>query len=257
VVATKRTHSTPHLPSTSLPSALRNSSGKGSDGTNGGSSAIRKRKHVTFQLADSAIVDPSSSYEELPSPEPRHSSGPVRQLGVFLNDTQEVKDTDNLHTSTIKRSDNPEQLIQNTGGDSNSLSPKTSNQRKGRLRSPAISPLPSPSPSPTINGQVSSTDESGFSGGLVASADGGSGVGFFELDEELASPAFTEDRSFDLVRVESAELSKSDDDLLFDEKRGGDALGGGDVQVGSFAAGSVPINIIRQPTGSWIGSYGH
>lgn len=257
VVATKRTHSTPQLPSTSLPSALRNSGGRRRGGTDGGSSAARKRKHVTFQLADSAIVDPSSSYEELPSPEPRNGSGTVRELGNFLNDTQEVKDTENWHTHVTGRNDGSGgQQAQKPGSDSNSLSPKASIQRNGRLRSPAISPLPSPSPSPTINGLAPPNEESGFSGGLVASADGGSGVGFFELDEELASPAFTEDRSFDLVRVESEELAKVDNDLLLDEKRDDSHLDG-NVQIGSFAAGSVPINIVRHPTGSWIGSYGH
>jgi len=181
----------------------------------------------------------------------------VREVGILLNDTQEVKNPETLHTRATRRNGGPdEQQIHTPRSDTNSLSPNASNQRKGRLRSPAVSPLPSPSPSPTIHGLVASSDDSGFSGGLSASADGGSGVGFFELDEELASPAFTEDRSFDLVRVPSQELGKVDDDLLLDEKVG-DKLSSGDVQVGSFAAGSVPINIIRHPTGSWIGSYGH
>lgn len=47
----------PPLPSNSLPSALRTASG-----------TVRKRKHVTFRLAHSVVVDPSSSYEEIPSP---------------------------------------------------------------------------------------------------------------------------------------------------------------------------------------------
>lgn len=54
---TKRAVTTPTLPSTSLPSALRAASG-----------AARKRKHVTFRLAHSVVVEPSSSYEETPSP---------------------------------------------------------------------------------------------------------------------------------------------------------------------------------------------
>ena len=54
----KRALTLPAIPSTSLPSALRTASG----------SALRKRKHVTFQLGDTMIVEPSSSYEELPSP---------------------------------------------------------------------------------------------------------------------------------------------------------------------------------------------
>lgn len=46
----------PILPSNSLPSALRT-----------GDRTVRKRKHVTFRLAHSVVVDPSSSYEETPS----------------------------------------------------------------------------------------------------------------------------------------------------------------------------------------------
>ncbi len=53
----KRAVTNPTLPSTSLPSALRPAS-----------KASRKRKHVTFRLADSVVVEPSSSYEETPSP---------------------------------------------------------------------------------------------------------------------------------------------------------------------------------------------
>ena len=52
----KRSLTAPSLPSLSLPSALR---------TKGGS--VRKRKHVTFRLAHSVVVDPGSSYEETPS----------------------------------------------------------------------------------------------------------------------------------------------------------------------------------------------
>ena len=55
----KRAFTAPALgpSSSSLPSALRTASGN----------IPKKRKHVTFQLADSAIVQPSSSYEEMPS----------------------------------------------------------------------------------------------------------------------------------------------------------------------------------------------
>jgi hypothetical protein len=60
-----RSNTEPIIPSTSLPSALRTASG----------TAVRKRKHVTFQLADSAIVEPSSSYEEMPSPSPKDERG--------------------------------------------------------------------------------------------------------------------------------------------------------------------------------------
>jgi hypothetical protein len=59
VVHSKRASTAPTLPSNSLPSALRTASG-----------TLRKRKHVTFRLSHSIVVDPSSSYEETPSPEP-------------------------------------------------------------------------------------------------------------------------------------------------------------------------------------------
>jgi hypothetical protein len=104
----------------------------------------------------------------------------------------------------------------------------------------------------------SSDDDSTIPGDLFAAEDGGSGVGFFELDEELGSPGFTEERGFDFA-VEDAEED------LEDEKKGGlnvDVDVDDDVDekftVGSFAAGSVPIDIVR-PTisGSWIGSFGH
>lgn len=58
--ANKRSYTAPTVSATRIPSALRTASG----GNLG-----RKRKRVTFRLADSAIVEPSSSYEEGPSPQ--------------------------------------------------------------------------------------------------------------------------------------------------------------------------------------------
>jgi hypothetical protein len=106
----KRALTVPAMSSRSLPSALRTSSG----------SAIRKRKHVTFQLGDTMIVEPSSSYEELPSPLKQVSS---ERLYEMMNVAAED-----------------------------------------------IAPVP-------VGPK--------FGGVLVAASDGGSGVGFFELDEEL------------------------------------------------------------------------
>jgi hypothetical protein len=40
-------------------------------------SAIRKRKHVTFQLGDATVVEPSSSYSELASPEEQGLRGRI------------------------------------------------------------------------------------------------------------------------------------------------------------------------------------
>jgi len=53
----KRALTAPPPPSNNLQSALKTDSG-----------TARKRKHVTFRLAPSVVVDPSSSYEETPSP---------------------------------------------------------------------------------------------------------------------------------------------------------------------------------------------
>ncbi|KIV90595.1 hypothetical protein PV10_07880 [Exophiala mesophila] len=312
VLTTKRTRSTPELPSTSLPSALR---------THRGSSA-RKRKHVLFQLPDSAIVQPSSSYEEGPSPDFRI------QDEVSLGDNLAEVGTDNgdsdsrsgrsrsgRHTTSNDRS--PKAGASRSGADKpNSkfgLKPDSLTSVKSRrLRSPAMSPLPSPSPSPSpvINGVPASTgDDSGFAGALLASDDGGSGVGFFELDEELASPAFTEDRSFEAILVQGQQTDAEEDeptdgDPIHDthrvsnsrfygqapdetDEKGGrgrrrasprrsraspnddmtgdqdvDGRGGcvdptDDMTTGSFTSGSVPINIVRPMSGSWIGSVGH
>ncbi len=75
--ASNRAMATPTLPSTSLPSALRPASG-----------AARKRKHVTFRLADSVVVEPSSSYEETPSPSEdqydQHSDDAGPGLGIRI-----------------------------------------------------------------------------------------------------------------------------------------------------------------------------
>ncbi|KAJ9608324.1 hypothetical protein H2200_007312 [Cladophialophora chaetospira] len=231
VYATMRAKSTPILPSTSLPSALRNSSGPG-----------RRRKHVMFQLADLKVVDPSSSYEEGPSPEleERENAFEKRGLDSVIEEREETNDS-------------PGKLGQKE-------KPK-SRTRNGRFISPMPSPLaspnPSPAPSPALRGSsppssplpspglVSSPNESGFSGGLDNADDGGSGVGFFELDEELASPALRDGQP-----AENLDLD------LDDEVSEKDAAKKGLGIVPSVTVGSVPIDIVR-PSGSFIGSYGH
>jgi hypothetical protein len=74
----KRAVTAPAVCSASLPSALRTSS----------SSTIRKRKHVTFQLGDTTIVEPSSSYEEIPSP---HTHDASKRFDEMVNDATEDK----------------------------------------------------------------------------------------------------------------------------------------------------------------------
>jgi hypothetical protein len=171
----KRALTVPAIRSTSLPSALRTSS----------ESAIRKRKHVTFQLGDTMIVEPSSSYEELPSPNKQVSSGRLdKMMNVATEDIAPVP-----------------------------VSPK-------------------------------------FGGRLVAASDGGSGVGFFELDEELDD---LDDREVDYHEVSVSvqgkrsaiilmKLQDQDEDEMKDphEDEAEDEL-----NSGSFHAGSLPIDIVR------------
>ncbi|KAG9787946.1 hypothetical protein ABEF93_005153 [Exophiala dermatitidis] len=270
VTSTKRAKSTGQIPtsasstnntSTSLPpSALRKTSKSG----------VRKdAKHVHFQLADSTVVDPSSSYEEsspggMSSPEKEDSEdSPSSSFGTSTGSGGTLK-------KTKSRKGSPKHLKLPSTNDGGGIA-----GRRGRFLSPIPSPLPSPSPSPspTIHGTGMELDsESPFSGGLVMADDGGSGVGFFELDEELASPGLR-DRPFEeeaeIEEVEDidvdAEASTTedmwrDDDgkrIPFGRDEGDEGFGAAATGLGSsFAAGSVPIDIVR-PTGSWVGSFGH
>ncbi|KIW24605.1 uncharacterized protein PV07_10309 [Cladophialophora immunda] len=241
VLATKRAQSTSILPSASLPSALRTASGGG-----------RRRKHVMFQLADLKVVDPSSSYEEGPSPElepEKDGNGDAQQRGLGVSSEangEQDKGSPGLLGEKERR--------RGRGRGGRFISP---------IPSPLASPNPSPSPSPALNGSspspsplqsprlISSPDESGFSGGLVGAVDGGSGVGFFELDEELASPALREGQP-----AEAFDLEVEDE---ISEKIGRDSAEAGEKGLGivpTLQVGSVPIDIVR-PSGSWIGSFGH
>ncbi|OCT53460.1 hypothetical protein CLCR_10073 [Cladophialophora carrionii] len=239
IVTSKRTKSTPVLPSASLPSALRTTSGGG-----------RRRKHVMFQLADLKVVDPSSSYEEGPSPEMEEK-----------NDVMEYRDpgTQSDHGSDAGKQNN---------GSPGLLGEKEKRRGRGRngrfvspIPSPLASPSPSPSPSPALQGSSprlspagspsptpSSADETGFSGGLAGADDGGSGVGFFELDEELASPGLRDGNP-----VETFDLDM-EDEVLVNEKASAAQQGLGIIP--SVQVGSVPIDIVR-PSSSFVGSYGH
>ena len=232
--ATQRAKSTPVLPSASLPSALRSASRGG-----------KPRKHVMFQLADLKVVGPSSSYQEGPSPE--------------LEERETAFDTADTHAG------GGSQTVGDPDGSSRTLGEQETRKglrRKGRFISPMPSPLasprPSPVPSPAFRGTspsaspqpspnlASLADESGFSGGLDGALDGGSGVGFFELDEELASPGLRDSNP-----VETFDLDLEED---MSEKAGAAKAGLGIVP--SLQVGSVPIDIVR-PSGSFVGSYGH
>ncbi|KIW49810.1 hypothetical protein PV05_11455 [Exophiala xenobiotica] len=249
VLASKRTRSDPQMGSSmsNLPSALRTPSG-----THGHK---QKKKHVTFQLADSKVVEPSSSYEESPvdgaSPTPSSNSSLSFQSRV-----EDVDGDQNRYTHEENAKSNE------SNGSTPTKSPSLRERRRGkggRFLSPMPSPLPSPAPSPTINGDSillvsASPDESGFSGGLSGADDGGSGVGFFELDEELASPG---------LREKPMEL-EGEGDLDKDLTDGGASAKAARREenegVGSFRSGSVPIDIVRpngMMTPSWVGSFGH
>jgi hypothetical protein len=162
---------------------------------------VRKRKHVTFQLADSAIVEPSSSYEEMPSPSPRAErpgDGMIDDmLGGPYEDDDEPRPTRGLALAV---------------------------------------------PSPTLRGR-----DKRVPGDLTeAVADSSTGVGFFELDEELESPGLDSAAPF----VEDFEEESSPV-----ESRRGSASGEKSLQTYEYS-GSVPIDIVR-PSSSWVGSFGH
>ena len=207
----QRSQTEPAIASTSLPSALRTASG----------TQVRRRKKVTFQLADNAIVEPSSSYEELPSPDPRveHKEGLLGIDGLVVNSSEEHRDE-------------VEEVEDVDVGDG-------WNGWVGRdLRSPTIRGRERAG---SVDSSVTVT-RTGFGEGLKG-IDGGSGVGFFELDEELESPGTVEGVGFDEENgMES--LDPGEDEEVVTEK-----------QTYEYG-GSVPIDIVR-PSSSWVGSFGH
>ena len=179
-----RSLTAPIVPSTSLPSALRTASG----------TTMRKKKHVTFQLNDSMIVEPSSSYEEIPSPEK-------------LVEREQV---DEMMDKAVK-----------------SYTPPTS-------------------PGPAREIAVVLAD---FRDGLSAAADGGSGVGFFELDEELND---LDDREIDHHEVGEHPARRGPDVILMllqdpddDVLKNSDNAPENELKPESFRAGSLPIDIVK------------
>ena len=104
-----------------------------------------------------------------------------------------------------------------------------------------------------FGGQAFSSDLDDFSSGLGAAEDGGSSVGFFELDEELKSPRKGEVQRFDFDDADpfGGQLSTN-----AGGRKGRNYSEDSDAESTGFKSGSVPIDIIR-PTGSWVGSFGH
>lgn len=179
---------------------------------------------MTFKLADSVVVDPSSSYEEGPSPEPREEG------------------SDEMHGLNGVQSNGKSHAEGNKSNESEAGLPLPIWKRQIR--------------SPTINGRerrpspISADPNLSPRANLDQADDGGSGVGFFELDEEIASPGFGEVRPFgmeeadDLQGDETAKGRGTQGDYFEDEK-------GQTYEYGE----SVPIDI--RPTGSWVGTFGH
>lgn len=189
-----RSNTEPAIPSTSLPSALRTASG-----------TVRRRKHVTFKLADSAIVEPSSSYEEMPSPSPKNETG-RHSLEETISSDDEVPTSNNGLALAV--------------------------------------------PSPDLRGKAKRSPD--IPGDLSSAIGGGAVGGFFELDEELASPALDAEKPF---------MDDFDDDSSSPvEARRGDADGkegleGTRSRQTYEYSGSLPINI--RTSSSFVGSYGH
>ena len=234
VARSHRSQTAPTFPSTSLPSALRTASG----------TAVRRRKHVTFKLADSVVVDPSSSYEEMPSPEPRQESSEE------MNGITELMGNGKAHPHAEHETDDEAD---------NELTPPF---WKRQIRSPTMKGRERNSSADTItdvpaSGADPNLSPKSFEDTLDQADDGGSAVGFFELDEEIASPGFGEVRPF--------EIDDGDVDDPREEEKGrgrgsrgrhdGHGWADGKGNVYEYG-GSVPINIVR-PSGSWIGSFGH
>jgi hypothetical protein len=251
VIATKRVKSASSLPTAaaSLPSALRTASG-----------GDRRRKHVKFQLADLAVVDPSSSYEEGPSPELEEGHGGISTM-LFSNPSGE----EGQRPPLPKRP--PSSPLLSPG--ERDKDRRRGRGRNGRFVSPMPSPLggspnpeshappptsanltPSPLSSPALSHAtlISTPAESGFSNGLTASEDGGSGVGFFELDEELASPGLREGKVVEMFDLEGPGEDEPEDRLGLGIRRTDSAA--------SVTVGSVPIDIVPRGS-SFVGSYGH
>lgn len=364
--ASKRAYTAPTVPSSRKPSALRTASG---------GAISRKRKHVTFRLANEAIVEPSSSYEEGPSPELGNETtqspgsgtrSPLRsgksslhrtfnsdeedaeagvQPGMGMGDViqrlndytvaeaskhgedldlaQEPEDEDEEEDED---DDMPMEMSHHNDEDQEDASDRFLtveyhededepvvvedgyfSPKNKHVSIPAQALIPSRN-SPLVPyrdedwNQLSSSDkdrllfnarrhsdesddirlprgenlarhsksdESGFSGGLSHGVDGGSGVGFFELDEELASPdagkvqPFQFDMDNDLDATVDAATDSIDTNLTRSKQqiaRADDKKRLIDGLPSTFGVGSVPIDIVRPSvsvSSSWIGTFGH
>ena len=179
---------------------------------------MRKRKHVTFQLADSAIVEPSSSYEEMPSPSPKDE----RNRDGILDEEAVSSDED-------------------VPAPKNGLALAVpSPDLRGKDKQFLINP--------------SETSP----GDLTNAIQGSGAGGFFELDEELTSPGLDAGKRFmdDFDDIETSPVESRDRSLEGSLDRGGKRRERSPKQQRYEYGGSVPIDIVR-PSSSWVGSFGH
>ena len=185
----KRCDTVPAAPSTSLPSALR--------AVSADSSGTKKRKHVTFRLADSAVVEPSSSYEEMNSPdlslEHRATSGKARANANANGNLNGIgTGIDAVLSIETPRSWNQGETSHVLGNASTTALVGDNEEDYDDDEAPLTMRSINRNKHDKISGPDLDT-EAGFS--FEEAPDGGSGVGFFELEEELQSPAMSPRRS--------------------------------------------------------------
>lgn len=331
VPTSKRSYTSPTGTRARLAPIIRSSSGK--------KRSSGKRKHVTFQLADRAIVEPSSSYEEGPSPDvdekdsndstrsvtpesgsPRppvtRRNTPLDPYGrrkkplkptqtslseigmgmgdLLLNATKEESEflpAEDINETQIRSTSiepeegyfspkhgttvvNPVQQIAAatetsaseerdffTGVDDDAylnkrreLIKQRNSERKDSNDSIFNSkPLSETRPTTLTPNKAMSSQQRAYPGSLDDSIDGAVNVGFFELDEELASPDAGIPKPYEIATTEEGEDAAN----TKSKRQNKDQGHLGDMLTGT----SVPIDIVRPGnsfvSNSWIGTFGH
>lgn len=255
---------------------------------------------MTFRLADSAVVEPSSSYEEMSSPDlpveregaagrasSTKTSGSVKGIATVLS-------SEDIPWSWSKGPTSPVVEKGDAGGmnlvgdgeeyeEDEENAPLTMRNVNGHSHENLSSSAPV--------GSTAGGTGAGFS--FQSAPDGGSGVGFFELEEEMHSPfvsprrilrgdgtrgGFFDDWGVEMDEdlEEEVQMERTQEERIAgemetrvddDHDRGGkdgDAVGLGiaatpikdDGTASTFASGSVPIDIVVRPSSSWVGSLG-
>ena len=278
----KRSYTSPLLPSntSSLPSALR--------GVSAYSAGTKKTKHVTFRLADSSVVEPSSSYEEMSSPD---LPSETINRNTKSNGIDEMLSREGIPWSWNKGPTSP--IVDKNDGMSLAGDGEDDGDEEGEEDSGLY--IAGGSSSATT---AAENDSTAAAGGLQfqETEDGGSGVGFFELEEEMNTPspglsprvrsprsdrnrffedwgALPDDDDGGTARDESnGEAYTTEEDIAAEleaatdeEKEEGFMVQGLGISNGkereilpsTFSSGSVPIDIVVRPSSSWVGSLGN